>query len=68
MEMLSEIPGDTPSGFRIWKLPGNGALITGVHAGAALDAIFNLKMHQTLIVFCITVCRTYIGGAMVGTG
>src|SRR5690625_8046920 len=49
------------------KLPCYGSLIACVHTGAALYAIFYLKMHEALFIFCIAICRTDVGGAVVGT-
>jgi hypothetical protein len=40
-------------------------LITGIHAGAAFDAILDLKMHFLVFVHGVAIGRAYPSGAFV---
>ncbi len=62
------IPRYTTTNFGIRVIPVNRALIAGVHAGAALNAVFNLKMHRAVLVHGITVSRAHVGRTLVRTG
>lgn len=61
---LPEIPVNPATNFRIWIIPIHGALITGVHAGAALDAVLDLKMHLLVFVHRVAISRAHPGGAL----
>jgi len=67
MFSLPKIPGYPPADFGIGITPLHSSLIAGIHTGATFDAIFNLKMNLACLVKGITVCRTYIGGALMWT-
>jgi hypothetical protein len=64
---LTEIPGYAPPNFGIGKLPADCSLITGVHTRAALDTVFNLKVHLSVFVFGVAVSRTDIGCTLMRT-
>ena len=47
---LPKIPVHPATNFRVWVIPIHGALIAGIHAGAAFDAVLDLKMHFLVFV------------------
>ena len=54
---LPKIPVHPAPNFRVRIIPIHGALITGVHAGAALNAVLYLKMHFLVFVHGVAIGR-----------
>ena len=59
---LPKIPVYPATNFRVRVIPIHRALITGVHAGTALDAILDLKMHFLAFVHRVAIGRAYPSG------
>jgi hypothetical protein len=65
---LPKIPGYTTSDLRIREIPVHGSLITGIHTGATLNAIFYLKMDLIVVIHGITISRAYPGCTFMRAG
>src|SRR5690625_7827195 len=64
---LPQMPRRASSGFRVGVGPGDGALVAGQHARAAFDAVFELEVHEPLVVFRVAFCRAHVRCAVVRT-
>ena len=62
---LPKIPVHPATNFRVWVIPIHRPLITGIHAGAAFDAILDLKMHFLVFVHGVAIGRADPSGAFV---
>src|SRR5690606_22615667 len=62
---LTKIPGHTSTALRVGIRPSDRALVAGVHACAALDAILKLEEDSPILVKLIAFGRTYVCRAMV---
>lgn len=62
---LPQVPRHAASALRVGVVPGDGVLVAGVHAGAALDAVFELEMDVTAFIQRVAVGGAHVGGTLV---
>ncbi len=61
---LPKIPVHPATNFRVWVIPIHGALIAGIHAGTAFDAVLDLKMHFLVFVHGVAIGRADPNGTL----
>src|SRR5690606_2062616 len=64
--LLPEVPVHPPPHLRVRVAPRHGALVAGVHARPALDAVLELEVDAARLVFRVALRRAHVRRAVVG--